>query len=192
MEISGGAIRLDPEVREGLVRTWKTLRAIGIVAIVIGCIAILLPELFSLGAAVFVGIVLVIVSAFLAAAAFAAHGVGSFIARLAWALLTFVVGLWLILEPHNGTLTLTLVLGIYFLLMGLMRVTVAFLGRGQPNAVWVGLSGICGLIIGILVLAKFPSSADWAIGLLIGIDLIFAGWSLIMVAQVGKEVSRGA
>jgi uncharacterized membrane protein HdeD (DUF308 family) len=191
MEISGGATRLDPEVREGLARTWKTLRGIGIAAIVIGCIAILLPELFSLGAAVFVGIVLVIVSAFLAAAAFAAHGVGSLLARLAWALLTFVVGLWLILEPHNGTLTLTLVLGIYFLLMGLTRVTVAFLGRGQPNAAWIGLSGICGLIIGILVLAKFPSSADWAIGLLIGIDLIFAGWSLISVAQVGKEVSRG-
>jgi uncharacterized membrane protein HdeD (DUF308 family) len=191
MEFSGGATQLDPEVREGLARTWKTLRGVGIAAIVIGAIAILLPELFSLGAAVFVGIVLVIVSAFLAAAAFAAHGVGSLLARLAWALLTFVVGLWLILEPHNGTLTLTLVLGIYFLLMGLTRVTVAFLGRGQPNAVWVGLSGICGLIIGILVLAKFPSSADWAIGLLIGIDLIFAGWSLISVAQVGKEVSRG-
>jgi uncharacterized membrane protein HdeD (DUF308 family) len=191
MEFSGGATRLDPEVREGLARTWKTLRGIGIAAIVIGAIAILLPELFSLGAAVFVGIVLVIVSAFLAAAAFAAHGVGSLLARLAWALLTFVVGLWLILEPHNGSLTLTLVLGIYFLLMGLTRVTVAFLGRGQPNAVWVGLSGICGLIIGILVLAKFPSSADWAIGLLIGIDLIFLGWSLISVAEVGKEVSRG-
>jgi uncharacterized membrane protein HdeD (DUF308 family) len=185
-----GGASLDPEVREGLARTWKSLRVIGIVAIVIGCIAILLPELFSLGAAVFIGIVLVAVSAFLAAAAFTAHGVGSFLARIAWAVLTFIVGLWLIIEPHNGTLTLTLVLGIYFLLMGLTRIVVAFLGRGQPNAGWIGLSGVCGLIIGILVLAKLPSSADWAIGLLVGIDLIFAGWSLISVAQVGKEVSR--
>jgi uncharacterized membrane protein HdeD (DUF308 family) len=187
-----GGASLDPEVRAGLAQTWRTLRLIGIVAIVIGCFAILLPELFSLGAAVFVGIVLVLASAFLAAAAFAAHGVGSLLARLAWALLTFVVGLWLILEPHNGTLTLTLVLGIYFLLMGLTRIVVAFMGRGTPNAGWVGLSGVCGLIIGILVLAKFPSSADWAIGLLVGIDLIFAGWTLISVAQVGKEISRDA
>jgi uncharacterized membrane protein HdeD (DUF308 family) len=185
-----GGASLDPEVREGLARTWKSLRLIGIVAIVIGCFAILLPELFTLGAAIFIGIVLVIVSAVLAAAAFAAHGVGSFLARIAWALLTFVVGLWLIIEPHNGSVTLTLVLGIYFLLMGLTRIVVAFAGRGQPNAGWIGLSGICGLIIGILVLVKFPSSADWAIGLLVGIDLIFAGWSLISVAQVGKEVSR--
>ncbi|MFT3863871.1 MAG: HdeD family acid-resistance protein [Solirubrobacterales bacterium] len=187
-----GGASLDPEVREGLVRTWKTLRTIGIVAIVVGCLAILLPELFSLGAAVFAGIVLVIAAAYLTAAAFFAHGVGSFLARLAWAFLTFVVGLWLILEPHNGTLTLTLVLGIYFLVMGILRVIVAFAGRGRPNAGWIGLSGICSLIIGILVLAKFPSSADWAIGLLIGIDLIFAGWSLISVAQVGKEISRQA
>ncbi|HEX4752962.1 MAG TPA: DUF308 domain-containing protein, partial [Solirubrobacterales bacterium] len=163
-----GGASLDPEVREGLARTWKTLRTIGIVAIVIGCIAILIPDLFSLGIAVFIGCVLVLLSAFLAAAAFAAHGVGSFLARLAWAVLTFVVGLWLILEPHNGTLTLTLVLGIYFLLMGLTRIVVAFMGRGRPNAGWIGLSGICGVIIGILVLAKFPSSADWAIGLLVG------------------------
>jgi uncharacterized membrane protein HdeD (DUF308 family) len=184
-----GGASLDPEVREGLARTYKSVRLIGIVAIVVGCLAILLPELFSLGAAVFIGCVLVVVSAFLTAA-FTAHGVGSLLARLAWALLTFVVGLWLILEPHNGTLTLTLVLGVYFLLMGLTRIIVAFMGRGKPNAGWVGLSGVCGLVIGILVLVRFPSSADWAIGLLVGIDLIFLGWTLISVAQVGKELSR--
>ena len=89
-----------------------------------------------------------------------------------------IVGVYLIVEPHNGTLTLTLVLGIYFLFMGLTRIAVAFIGRGQPNAGLVGLSGVAGLLIGILVLAKFPSSADWAIGLLVGIDLIFAGWTL--------------
>ena len=110
------------------------------------------------------------------------------ILRLLWALLTVIVGLWLIVEPHNGTLTLTLVLGIYFLFMGLTRIAVAFAGRGQQGAGLVGLSGVAGLLIGILVLAKFPSSADWAIGLLVGIDLIFAGWTC-SVALVGKDCS---
>jgi uncharacterized membrane protein HdeD (DUF308 family) len=190
MEIGGAS--LDPEVRDGLARTWRALRAIGIVAVVIGCVAILIPAAFSVGTSIFIGFVLVIASAFLAAAAFTAHGVGSFLARIAWALLTFVVGLWLIVEPHNGSVTLTLVLGIYFLLMGLTRIVVAFMARGQRNAGWVGISGACGLIVGILVLVHFPSSADWAIGLLVGIDLIFAGWTLINVASVGKELSRGA
>jgi uncharacterized membrane protein HdeD (DUF308 family) len=114
------------------------------------------------------------------------------ILRLAWAVLTVVVGLWLIVEPHNGTLTLTLVLGLYFLFMGLTRIAVAFAARGQHNAGLLGLSGLAGLIVGILVLAKFPSSADWAIGLLVGIDLIFAGWTLTSVALVGKQISRSA
>ncbi len=181
---------MSPEVRDGLASAWRTLLIVGILAIVLGCISILVPAVAAVGASIFIGWILVLASAFLAAAAFAAHSVGSVAVRLAWAFLTFVVGLWLILEPHNGSLTLTLVLGIYFLFMGLTRITVAFVGRGQPNAGWVGLSGICGLLIGILVLAKFPSSADWAIGLLVGIDLIFAGWTLVSVAQVGKELSK--
>ena len=108
---------------------------------------------------------------------------------LVWAILTFIVGFWLVLEPHNGTLTLTIVLGIYFLFMGLTRVAVALSARGQRGAGLVALSGIAGLLIGILVLAKLPSSADWAIGLLVGIDLIFAGWTLVSVALVGKDLS---
>ena len=187
-----GTPTLDPEIRAGLQRSWKALMAIGITAIVIGCIAILVPAVASVGTAIFIGWILVIAGAFLIAGAFMAHSIGSVILRLVWALLTVIVGLWLIVEPHNGTLTLTLVLGIYFLFMGLTRVTVAFLGRGQPNAGWVGLSGVCGLLIGILILAKFPSSADWAIGLLVGIDLIFAGWTLTSVALLGKELAHGA
>jgi uncharacterized membrane protein HdeD (DUF308 family) len=185
-----GRVEMDPEVREGLRRSWKALMALGITAIVIGCIAILVPAVASVGTAIFIGWILVIAGAFLVAGAFMAHSIGSVILRLLWALLTVVVGLWLIVEPHNGTLTLTLVLGIYFLFMGLTRIAVAFAGRGQEGAGLVGLSGVAGLLIGILVLAKFPSSADWAIGLLVGIDLIFAGWTLTSVALVGRDLAR--
>jgi uncharacterized membrane protein HdeD (DUF308 family) len=183
---------MDPAVREGLARSWKGLMIVGVLAIVLGCFAILLPAVASLGTAIFIGWVLLVAGAFLVAAAFSAHSIGSLVVRMLWAILTVIVGLWLIVEPHNGTLTLTLVLGIYFLFMGLTRITVAFVGRGQPNAGLVGLSGVAGLLIGILVLAKFPSSADWAIGLLVGIDLIFAGWTLTSVASLGKELSRNA
>jgi len=190
MEIGGAS--LDPEVREGLSRSWKALMAVGIIAIFLGCLAILVPAFASVGTAIFIGWVLLVVSGILFGAAFSAHSVGTVAMRFAWAALTLLVGLWLILEPHNGTLTLTLVLGIYFLFMGITRITIAFVARGQPNAGWLGLSGVCGLLIGILVLAKFPSSADWAIGLLVGIDLIFAGWTLTSVALLGRDLSRAA
>jgi uncharacterized membrane protein HdeD (DUF308 family) len=190
MEIGGAS--LDPEVREGLSRSWKALMVVGLGAIALGVIAILVPAVASVGTAIFIGWVLVLVSGILFAAAFSAHSVGTVAVRFAWALLTLLVGIWLIVEPHNGTLTLTLVLGIYFLFMGLTRIAIAFIGRGQPNAGLVGLSGAAGLLIGILVLAKFPSSADWAIGLLVGIDLIFAGWTLTSVALLGKELAKRA
>lgn len=185
-----GGVSLDPEAREGLQRSWKALMAVGIFAIVIGCIAILVPAVASVGTAIFIGWILVVAGAFLVAGAFTAHSIGSVILRLLWAFLTVIVGLWLIVEPHNGTLTLTLVLGIYFLFMGITRTFVAFAARGQQGAGLVGLSGIAGLLIGILVLAKFPSSADWAIGLLVGIDLIFAGWTLVSIALLGKDLAQ--
>lgn len=188
MEIGGAS--LDPEVREGLRRSWRALMVVGVLAIVLGCVAILVPAVASVGTAIFIGWLLLVVGGFLAAAAFSAHSIGTLVLRLIWALLTVIVGLWLIVEPHNGTLTLTFVLGIYFLFMGITRITAAFVARGQPNAGLLGLSGLAGLVIGILVLAKFPSSADWAIGLLVGIDLIFAGWTLTSVALLGKELAK--
>ncbi len=188
MEMGGAS--MDPEVREGLAKSWKPLMWIGVIAIAVGCVAIVVPAAASVGTAIFIGWILIFVGAFLVAGAFMAHSIGSVVLRLLWAALTVIVGVYLVVEPHNGTLTLTLVLGLYFIFMGVTRVTAAFLGRGQQGAGLVGLSGVLGLLIGALVLAKFPSSADWAIGLLVGIDLIFAGWTLLSVALVGKDLSR--
>jgi uncharacterized membrane protein HdeD (DUF308 family) len=189
VEIGGAS--LDPEARAGLARSWKPLLLVGALAIFLGCLAILVPAVAAVGTAIFIGWVLAAAAGFLTAAAFSAHSVGTVALRLAWALLTIVVGLWLIVEPDSGTLTLTLVLGLYFLFMGLTRIAVAFTARGQHNAGLLGLNGVASLLIGILILASLPSSADWAIGLLVGIDLIFAGWTLTSVALVGKELARG-
>jgi uncharacterized membrane protein HdeD (DUF308 family) len=185
-----GGVALDPQTREGLARSWKAVMAVGVLAIFTGCFAILVPAVASVGTAIFIGWVLIFVGAFLIAAAFSAHSIGTVLLRLLWALLTLLVGFWLVIEPDNGTLTLTLVLGIYFLFMGATRLAIAFAARGRQNAGLLGLSGIAGLLIGILILAEFPSSADWAIGLLVGIDLIFAGWTLTSVALLGKDLAR--
>src|SRR5690348_18515468 len=125
MEIGGAS--LDPEVREGLSRSWKALMVVGIGAIVLGCIAILVPAVAAVGAAIFIGWLLVVVSGVLFAAAFSAHSVGAGAGRGFWALLTLLGGVWLIVEPPKGPLTLTLVLGIYFLFIGLHPDPIALL-----------------------------------------------------------------
>src|SRR6187549_3334877 len=174
---------LDPQARQGLARVWKAVMAVGVLAILAGCFAILVPAVASVGTAIFIGWVLIFVGALLVAGAFTAHSLGTVLWRLLWALLTVLVGLWLVIEPDNGTLTLTLILGIYFLVVGAGRLAIAFAARGQQHA------GLLGLI-GILILAELPSSADWAIGLLVGIYLIFAGWTLVSVALLGKDLAR--
>lgn len=185
-----GGATLDPELRKALARSWKAVMAVGVLAIFVGCLAILVPAVASVATAIFIGWVLIFVSAVLVAAAFTAHSLGSRATRLLWGLLTFLAGFWLVIEPDNGTLTLTLVLGVYFLIMGATRLAVAFAARGRQNAGLLGLSGAASLLIGLLILAKLPSSADWAIGLLVGLDLIFAGWTLTSVALLGKDLSR--
>src|SRR5215204_2986417 len=113
METDG--VTVDPEARAGLERGWKGLMVVGILAIVAGCVAILVPAVASVATAIFIGWVLLIAGAFLVAGAFAAPSIGTVLLRLVWAVLTLIVGLWLVIEPNDGTLTLTLVLGIYFL-----------------------------------------------------------------------------
>ena len=169
---------MDPEVREGLARSWKALMAVGIVAILIGCVAILVPAVASVGTAIFIGWILLIAGGFLVAGAFTAHSIGTVILRLLWAFLTVIVGLYLIVEPHGGTLTLTLVLGIYFLFMGVTRVTVAFLARGQAGRRPRRPQRLRRPPGRHPHPRQAPESSDWAIGLLVGIDLIFAGWIL--------------
>ena len=75
MEIGGAS--MDPEVRAGLARSWKALMAVGVLAIFVGCIAILVPAVASVGTAIFIGWILLIAGAFLIAAAFSAHSIGT-------------------------------------------------------------------------------------------------------------------
>ena len=190
MEIGGAS--LDPEVRAGLARSWKALMTVGVLAIFVGCVAIVVPEVASVGTAIFIGWILVIAGAFLVAAAFSAHSIGTVVLRL-------LLGgadrdrrhladrRTAQRHPHPDPGPRHLLP-----LHGTDPDRRRLHGRGQQNAGWVGLSGVCGLLIGILVLAKFPSSADWAIGLLVGIDLIFAGWTLTSVALVGKDLAKRA
>ena len=74
---------MDPEVRDGLARSWKALMAVGVLAIFVGCIAILVPAVASVGTAIFIGWILLIAGAFLVAAAFSAHSVGIVLAAAA-------------------------------------------------------------------------------------------------------------
>ena len=105
------------------------------------------------------------------------------------AIIYVIAGVWLIVNPVSGTITLTWVLAIFFLMIGLFRIIAGIGARGQiPNAGWSIVNGVLAVVIAVLVIANLPSSAAWAIGLLVGIQLLFDGIMMITAGMAAKKL----
>jgi uncharacterized membrane protein HdeD (DUF308 family) len=183
---------LSPGIQEELSAGWKRLRIAGWLAIVGGVVCIAVPAIASVATAIFIGWILLFAGAWMLFDAWSVRGAGRVLVRVLWALLTEVAGLYLLLAPLDGTVTLTFVLVVYFIAIGCVRIAEAIVIRGLPGAGMVGVNGALSLLIGLLILIDFPSSADWAIGLLVGIDLLFAGWILLSIASAGKRLATAS
>jgi uncharacterized membrane protein HdeD (DUF308 family) len=151
----------------------------GVLAIVAGGIAIIVPAVASVGMDIFLGFLLVGASAVTAVEAFSADNFSRTAVRLLLALVTFAAGLYLLAAPLEGTYTLTVMLAIWFVAIGFTRIVVGIFEWGGPNAGLTLASGVVALVLGILIANRLPESADWAIGLLVGIDFVFYGVNLI-------------
>jgi uncharacterized membrane protein HdeD (DUF308 family) len=136
----------------------------GAVAIGLGLVAVLVPAVASVGMAIFVGIVLLTAGAALALHALAVGGAGHKLLWGAAALGTLAAGLSLLVTPLDGTFTLTVILVIWLCGFGVVQMLAGAIAAGASS-----------VVLGILIAVGLPSSADWVIGLLIGIDLIVYG-----------------
>jgi uncharacterized membrane protein HdeD (DUF308 family) len=184
---------MPAELREALTKNWKLLLVGGVISVILGIIAILLPPLASVTITLLVGIVLLIGAVGLVAEAISRGTTGHRIWSAILAVVYVIAGVWLIINPAEGTITLTWVLAIFFLIIGLFRLLGGIQGRGKvPNAGWAIISGILAIVLAVLVIANLPSSAAWAIGLLVGIQLLFDGLMLITTAMAGKRLASGS
>jgi uncharacterized membrane protein HdeD (DUF308 family) len=112
--------------------------------------------------------------------------------ELLYAALALIAGIYILAAPLSGTVTLTFVLCFYFFAIGVVRIAAGLSSRGLPGAGWVTLNGVLSLLIGLLILVDFPSSASWAIGLLVGIDFLFFGMGAVQAALAGRRLTQGA
>jgi uncharacterized membrane protein HdeD (DUF308 family) len=171
------------ELTEALRRGRRRLMIAGILAIVIGAVAIVVPAIASVGTAIFIGWILVVAAGFQAADAFAVRDRGRMALRVLLALLTFAAGVYLLVAPLDGVFTLTVMLVIWFVATGIARLVIGLAELGVPGAGMTALTGVLKLVLGILIAEQLPSSADWAIGLLVGIDLLFSGVTLLALSR---------
>jgi uncharacterized membrane protein HdeD (DUF308 family) len=145
-------------------------------------VAIVVPAVASVGTAIFIGWILLIASAFDLANAMAVDHGGRKALRVILAALTFAAGIYLLVAPLDGVFTLTVVLVIWFLASGSARVIVGIAERGLPGWGMTVVSGAISVALGVLIAEQLPSSADWAIGLIVGVDLLFSGTVLTSLA----------
>ena len=182
---------LPPEIKDALTKSWKLLLTAGIISVVLGAIAIIVPPLASVTITYLVGVLLLIGAVAFVAEAISRGSTGHRIWSALLAVLYVFAGVWLIINPVSGTITLTWILAIFFLLIGVLRLIAGIASRGKvPNAGWTIINGVLSILIAVLVIGDLPSSAAWAIGLLVGIQLLFDGIALIATAMAGKQLAE--
>jgi uncharacterized membrane protein HdeD (DUF308 family) len=169
---------------------WKLFLAEGVVMMVLGLLAIAVPEVASLAITIFIGWLFFIGGIFRTVSLLQHRNMPGFGWSLATALLAIVLGLVLLLRPMAGVLTLTLALIAFFILEGVSAILLAIEHRRHlPSWGWVLFSGFVDLLLAFLIWDGWPSSAGWAIGLLVGINMVFLGLSLIMTALAARTMA---
>ena len=162
----------------------------GILAIIIGIIAIAVPAVASVSIAVLVGILVIVLAVAWLFAAIGSGATGGWkVVGIILSILLLIGGLWILFNPVEATVGLTAVIAIVFIVMGIVRVVAAIGDTGGEGRGLLAFGGILAIILGILIAADFPSSAAWAIGLLVGIQFLFDGLGLVLMSSAVKRAA---
>jgi uncharacterized membrane protein HdeD (DUF308 family) len=182
----------DAFIQAEVSRHWRWFLALGVIALIGGVFAIVVPVAASISAAILAGWALLFGAVSRLFAVFHAHRASERLTHLALGVLYLVAGLYLLLFPVSGTITLTIVLVAYFLVSGAVLLASALQTWGRDTTVWRLVLGVVSIVLGVMIWTDLPSSAAWAIGLLIGIQLIFAGTDLIFIALASRGLNEGS
>jgi uncharacterized membrane protein HdeD (DUF308 family) len=172
---------------------WKLFLAEGIVMMVLGLLAIAVPEVATLAITILIGWLFFIGGIFRTISVLQHRAMPGFAWSLLIAVLAILLGLILIIRPIAGALTLTIWLIVFFIIEGIAAIFLAIEHRRHlPSWGWVLLSGLVDLLLAYLIWDGWPSSAAWAIGLLVGINMVFVGLSLVMTALAARTMAPGS
>ncbi len=178
----------EPETDQQVVSS-KWLSAIAVFMIVLGIIAIAFPLFATIASTLVFGWVFIVAGIAQIIYAFQSKGIGKFVWKLILGALYLLAGIIVMVNPLEGVLAFTLVLGITIFVQGMIQVILAFqMRRISSNWGWILASGIVGIICGIFVWSSFPFSAAWLIGTLIGVNLLFDGIWMLAPHSVQRRV----
>lgn len=165
---------------------------LGIALVVLGIAAIVLPLAATLATPTLLGTVLLGSGAMQILHALRASKWKGFLLSLTGGVVAFGVGVVMHAYPFEGILSLNFLTASFLTAIGVLRIVLALQLRPADHWSWLLGSGIAALILAAVILPQWPLGAAWIFGLLVGIDLLFAGWASIMLAGAARRTALPA
>lgn len=177
----------QPEVNIQKSTGWVIALSIGL--IILGVLAILMPGIASAFFTSVIGWITLISGVVMIVESFQSKPVRGFWLNLIVGILYAIAGIYILFNLGSALLALTLAFGILFIVEGIFTIIMAFTHRAGHRMSWlVAFNGVVTLILGIIVLNRWPFSAIWLIGLYVGISLFMSGISLLVAAVAARRV----
>lgn len=177
------------EIKGELKRASGWYIALGVVLILGGTFAVLRPLAAGYTLTLVVGWLLIFGGGMFVINAFMARGAGGFFWRLLLAALYGIAGIVILMNPFEGLGALTIVLALVIGAGGVMRLFLASALKGIPGVGLLIFSGLVAIALAILILAKWPDSSEVVLGVVIGIDFIFNGMSILGMALDARQLA---
>lgn len=161
---------------------WRLFLAEGVFFIILGLCAIVVPQFFTVAIVVFLGWILLFGGIVHVSRAFVFQQMPGFGWWLFIGILQVIVGFLFIAKPVTGALTLTMLITLFFALEGMAKISVALMMRPLANWGFILFSGATALVFALIIWISWSESAQWLLGLFLGINMVFLGWSLVKIS----------
>lgn len=166
-------------------RTWFMF--LGLLLVFLGLVAIAFPFVTTIAAKTFLGWLFLIGGVVQIVHAFSTQKWSQFFLSLLIGAIYVIAGGWLAFFPLAGIIALTAFLAGMFVVQGVIEFSMAFRMRPQAGWVWMLISGIIAVVAGLLIFQRLPSSAIWAIGLLVGVNMLSSGFAYFLLALAAAK-----
>jgi uncharacterized membrane protein HdeD (DUF308 family) len=185
----GDIIQLQSALSQTIREHWKLFLTEGIVLVILGLLAIVIPPLATVAVTILIGWLFLISGIAGLITTFGARNAPGFWWSLLSALLGIAAGLVLLIWPLSGVVTLTLLLIVFFIIEGVLSIMYALEHKRELTGQWgwMLVSGIIDLVLAAIILAGLPGTAAWALGLLVGINMLFGGSAMIAMAMHARS-----
>jgi uncharacterized membrane protein HdeD (DUF308 family) len=184
------SLTVPAEVLGDLIHNWGWLLALGLILVALGTIGLGMTFWLTLATVFIFGIFLLIAGVLQLVQAIKCRGWRSVLWHVVIGILYVLAGLDIIDDPLRASALLTLLLGAVLIGIGIVRIVMALQWRGFKNWGWPFIGGIAAIILGFMILTSWPISGFWVIGLFVSIEMIFSGWSYIIIALGAREMGK--